>query len=66
MSRTRCVQFFWKKFCRLLKLSSSVQASRLIKQILQKRVYKILKQYRSYKLRTSIDERIRLKKVIIV
>lgn len=43
MSRTRCVQFFWKKFCRLLKLSSSVKASRLIKHIMEKRVVKILK-----------------------
>ena len=43
MSRTRCCQFFWKKFCRLLKLSSSVKASRLIKQIMFKRVNKILR-----------------------
>ena len=66
MSRTRCVQFFWRKFCRLLKLNCSVKASRIIKSIMQNRVNKILKQYRAYKFRISIKERIVLKKVIIV
>lgn len=41
MNRTRCVQFYWRRFARMIKYSSSVMASRLIKQIYKDKVNKI-------------------------
>jgi len=41
MSRTRCVQFYWRKFCRLIKYYRCVEASRLIKEKMKTSVNKI-------------------------
>lgn len=45
MSRTRCVQFYWRKFCRLIKYCKCLQASREIKQKLREKVNIISQQY---------------------
>lgn len=41
MSRTRCVQFYWRRFCRLVKYYRCVEACRLMKGKWKESVQKI-------------------------
>jgi ribosomal protein S15P/S13E len=41
MSRTRCVQFYWRRFCRLVKYYKCVEACRLMKGRWKESVEKI-------------------------
>lgn len=41
MSRTRCVQFYYRKFCRLIKYYKCWEACRLIKVTMKEKVNKI-------------------------
>lgn len=66
MSRTRCVQFYWRKFCRLVRYSRSVQASRIIKQAILQRARLILRQYRAFRFRRALLRHIQNKKACIL
>lgn len=62
MNRTRCVQFFWRKFCRLNKYYCAVNACRLVKATYRSKANKIQSQYRVYKFRNAIIDHILNKK----
>lgn len=66
MNRTRCVRFYWQRFCRLVKYHKSVEAARLIKTTLFTKVYMIQLQYRCYRFRKTLNDRIMNKKACIV
>lgn len=66
MSRTRCVQFYWRKLCRLLRYSRSVQASRLIKEAMAQRARLILGQYRAFRFRRALTRHIQNKKAVVL
>lgn len=63
MSRTRCVQFYWRKYCRLVKYYKCVEACRLIKARYKRSVERIERQYRFYRLRRRLDAWIRDRQV---
>ena len=62
MNRSRRVQFIWRKFCRLIKYYKCLEASRLIKGLVKKRVMLILRQWRVFSFRRSFKKRILNKK----
>ena len=66
MNRTRCVQFYWRRFARVIKYSSSVTASRLIKKIYRDKVNKIWRQYKVFKFRNTINLSIKNKKARLI
>lgn len=66
MSRTRCVQFYWRKLCRLLRYSRSVQASRMIKQAIEGRARLILRQFRVFRFRRALTRHIQNKKAVVL
>ena len=66
MSRTRCVQFYWRKFSRLVKFFSSVDTCRRIKAHYKFKVDRIQRQYKVHKLRQEVNRSIREKRAIVV
>jgi hypothetical protein len=66
MSRMRCIKFFWAKFSRLIRYSSSVQACKLIKALYLTKATKIASQFRVYKLRSAILHRVQHKRALVI
>lgn len=66
MSRTRCVQFYWRKISRLVKYFGCVDACRKIKHHYRQQVLKIQRQYKVFRLRRSIAQLIKTKKAKVI